>query len=91
MGCRDQRQLWKSLGDHLQECLGTKLADGLYCGGETPEELLRQLSAHDRLQYQDVFGHKVAFQQALIRYLFCLDANSQIWPLAFAHLFPDKT
>lgn len=41
MGCRDQRQLWKSLGDHLQECLGTKLADGLYCGGETPEELLR--------------------------------------------------
>lgn len=29
------------LGDHLQKCLGTKLADGLYCGGETPEELLR--------------------------------------------------
>lgn len=28
------------LGDSLQDCIVAKLADDLYCGGDTPEELL---------------------------------------------------
>ena len=28
------------LGDLMQESVTTKLADGLYCGGDTPEEVL---------------------------------------------------